>query len=45
MASLRWAASRSSQLALEAAALDFIAKVERGVVRSRRSYAAFRAAG
>ena len=33
-----------AQREIQAAALDFIAKVERGEVRSRRSYAAFRAA-
>ena len=38
------AKSKAREQALEAAALAFIAKVERGEVRSRRSYAAFRAA-
>jgi hypothetical protein len=38
------AESKARELALEAAALAFIAKVERGEVRSRSSYAAFKAA-
>jgi hypothetical protein len=38
------AESKAREQALEAAATDFVAKVERGEVRSRSSYAAFKAA-
>ena len=41
---LRMQRFKAREQALEAAALAFIAKVERGEVRSRSSYAAFKAA-